>query len=182
MINTVTKVDIIKVGLDDEIKQRKSDGLYRTRRPISSSQGPLVLIDGEEFLNFSSNDYLGLANNDVLKANMIEAIKEYGLGAGSSQMVVGHSTPHQALEKKLAEFLKRDAALVFSSGYLANLAVASVLIDSNTIILQDKLNHASLIDAAQLSKGRLVRYRHGDLDHLNTLFEKYKHYNIVVYD
>ena len=97
-----------------------------------------------------------------------------------SQLVVGHSTPHKMLEKRLAEFLNRDAALVFSSGYLANLAIASVLIDSNTIILQDKLNHASLIDAAQLSKGRLVRYRHSDINHLKFLLEKYKNNNLVV--
>ena len=169
-----------KVNLVDEINQRKNDGLYRTRRAINSSQGSLIKINGEEFVNFSSNDYLGLANNDVLKVSMIEAIKEYGLGAGSSQLIVGYSAPHKRLEKNLAEFLNRDAALVFSSGYLANLAIASVLIDSNTIILQDKLNHASLIDAAQLSNGKLVRYRHSDIDHLKTLLEKYKQNNLVV--
>lgn len=168
------------MNLVDEIEQRKKERLFRTRRAIGSSQGPLIKINGEEYLNFSSNDYLGLANNDVLKTCMIEAVKEYGLGAGSSQLVVGYSKPHQRLEKRLAEFLGRDAALVFSSGYLANLAAASVLIDSNTIILQDKLNHASLIDAALLSKGRLVRYRHSDLGHLKTLLEKYKQYNLVV--
>lgn len=168
------------MNLVDEINQRKSDGLYRNRRVINSSQGALIKIDGEEYLNFSSNDYLGLANNDVLKMCMSEAIKEYGLGAGSSQLVVGHSIPHRTLEKSLAEFLSRDAALVFSSGYLANLAVASVLIDSNTIVLQDKLNHASLIDAAQLSNGKLVRYRHNDIDHLKTLLEKYKQHKLVV--
>ncbi|MFT5395100.1 MAG: 8-amino-7-oxononanoate synthase [Gammaproteobacteria bacterium] len=168
------------MNLVDDLNQRKSDGLYRNRRAINSSQGPLIEIDGKDYLNFSSNDYLGLANNDVLKGSMIEAIKEYGLGAGSSQLVVGYSAPHKSLEKRLAEFLNRDAALVFSSGYLANLAIASVLIDSNTIVLQDKLNHASLIDAAQLSKGRLVRYRHGNIDHLKTLLEKYKQYNLVL--
>jgi 8-amino-7-oxononanoate synthase len=168
------------VDLVEEIKLRKDEGLFRTRRTLGSSQGALITIDGEEYLNFSSNDYLGLANNDSLKTCMVEAINEYGLGAGSSQMVVGYSVPHQRLEKKLAAFLNRDAALVFSSGYLANLAVASVLVDTNTVILQDKLNHASLIDAAQLSKGRLVRYRHCDLDHLKKLLEKYKQYNLLV--
>ena len=166
--------------LVDELNQREFDGLYRVRRTIDSYQGPLVVIDDEEYLNFSSNDYLGLANNEVLKASMIAAIEAYGVGAGSSQLVVGHSTPHKMLEKRLAEFLNRDAALVFSSGYLANLAIVSVLIDSNTIILQDKLNHASLIDAAQLSKGRLVRYRHSDINHLKFLLEKYKNNNLVV--
>ncbi len=168
------------MDLVGEINNRKRDGLYRTRRPINSSQGPLILINGEEYLNFSSNDYLGLANNDILKTTMIESINEYGLGSGSSQLVVGYSEPHELLEKKLAGFLKRDAALVFSSGYLANLALASVLIDSNTIVLQDKLNHASLIDAAQLSNGKLVRYRHSDIDHLKILLEKHKQNRLVV--
>tara|TARA_R110000782_G_scaffold27256_2_gene69109 strand:+ start:10130 stop:11281 length:1152 start_codon:yes stop_codon:yes gene_type:complete len=168
------------VNLDEEIEQRKSVGLYRTRRVLGSCQGSKIVIDGEEYLNFSSNDYLGFANNESLKSMMIEGIKEFGLGAGSSQLVVGHSEPHKRLENKLSEFLNRDAALVFSSGYMANLAVASVLIDSKTIILQDKLNHASLIDAAQLSVGRLVRYRHKDLEHLEVLLEKYKQSNLVV--
>ena len=168
------------MDLLEEIKQRKNEGLFRTRKTLGSSQGALITVDGEEYLNFSSNDYLGLANNDSLKTCMVEAINEYGLGAGSSQMLVGYSLPHQRLEKKLSAFLNRDAALVFSSGYLANLAVASVLVDTNTVILQDKLNHASLIDAAQLSKGRLVRYRHCDLVHLKKLLEKYKQYNLLV--
>lgn len=168
------------MNLVDEINQRKSDGLYRTRKTINSSQGSSIVIDGEEYSNFSSNDYLGLANNEILKRSMTEAIKEFGLGAGSSQLVVGHSVPHEVLENKLAAFLNRDAALVFSSGYLANLAIASVLIDQKTIILQDKLNHASLIDAAQLSNGRLVRYRHNDVKHLKLLLEKYKENNLVV--
>ncbi len=168
------------MDLVGEINNRKRDGLYRTRRTISSAQGPVVLINDKEYLNFSSNDYLGLANSDILKAVMVEAVNEYGLGSGSSQLVMGHSVAHQLLEYKLAEFLNRDAALVFSSGYMANLAIASVLIDSNTIILQDKLNHASLIDAGRLSNGKLVRYRHSDIDHLKTLLEKYKLNNLVV--
>jgi len=168
------------VDLVGEINNRKRDNLYRNRRSISSAQGPLVLINGEEFLNFSSNDYLGLANSDILKAVMVEAVNEYGLGSGSSQLVVGHSVAHELLENKLTEFLNRDAALVFSSGYMANLAIASVLIDSNTIVLQDKLNHASLIDAARLSDGKLVRYRHSDIDHLKILLEKHKQNNLVV--
>ena len=114
-------------------------------------------------------------NNKKLKEQMVEAIQRYGLGAGSSQLLVGHSLAHSELEKKLAEFLNREAALVFSTGYQANLAIASTLIDENTVVLQDKLNHASLIDSALLSKGKLVRYKHNDIDHLKGLFEKYKY-------
>jgi 8-amino-7-oxononanoate synthase len=168
------------VNLVEEINERKRNGLFRTRRVIDSAQGPLIKIEEEEYLNFSSNDYLGLANNEELKDCMAQAINQYGVGAGSSQLVVGHSRPHQQLEESLSAFLKRDAALIFPTGYQANLAVASVMVDSNTIILQDKLNHASLIDAAQLSKGRLVRYRHKDTKHLENLLEKYKQHNLIV--
>ncbi|MCG8378632.1 MAG: 8-amino-7-oxononanoate synthase [Proteobacteria bacterium] len=168
------------LNIDDEINWRKSKGLYRSRRIIESAQGPTVLINDQEYLNFSSNDYLGLANNQELKDCMIEAVKTFGIGAASSQLIVGHFKAHEQLEKNLAKFLNRDAALVFSTGYQANLAIASVLIDSNTVILQDKLNHASLIDAALLSKGKLVRYKHRDVNHLLTLLEKYKDKDLIV--
>ncbi len=169
-----------KVNLFDEIDQRKKDGLFRVRKTLNSAQGPLVTIDDKKYLNFSSNDYLGLANNEILKGVMIDAIHEYGLGAGSSQLVVGHLKPHQQLENKLATFLKRDAALIFPTGYQANLAIASVLIDSNTVVIQDKLNHASLIDAALLSNGKLVRYRHQDLKHLERILEKHKNNKLII--
>jgi 8-amino-7-oxononanoate synthase len=168
------------VNLLEEIDQRKVDGLYRERRSINSAQGALIEIDGKQVLNFSSNDYLGFANNSELKDCMIDAINKYGIGSASSQLIVGHLTPHKNLEEKLSKFLKRDAALVFPTGYQANLAIASTLIDSNTVILQDKLNHASLIDSAMLSKGKLVRYRHNDIDHLKNLLEKHKQNNLVV--
>ena len=168
------------MNLADEINQRKKQDLFRSRRVLESAQGPLISINNEEYLNFSSNDYLGLANNETLKACMIEAVHKYGVGAGSSQLVVGHLMPHYLLEQKLAAFLNRDAALVFPTGYHANLAVASALVDENTIILQDKLNHASLIDSALLSNGKLVRYRHRDLTHLEFLLEKYKQYKLLI--
>jgi 8-amino-7-oxononanoate synthase len=168
------------VDLNAEIEQRKEQGLFRKREVLKSAQGPLININGEQFLNFSSNDYLGFANNESLKKCMIESIDEFGIGAGSSQLIVGHSSPHNLLEKRLAKFLNRDAALVFPTGYQANLAVASTLIDSDTVVLQDKLNHASLIDAALLSKGKLVRYRHKDMLHLESLLEKYKHHRLII--
>ena len=168
------------MGIKDDLENLKKDGLFRERRTISSAQGPIIFIEGKKFLNFSSNDYLGFANNGELKRYMIKAIKEYGIGAGSSQLVVGHLEPHERLEKKLAKFFNKKAALIFSSGYHANLAIASALINNNTIILQDKYNHASLIDSALLSKGKLVRYRHCDLKHLKSLLEKYKNSELIV--
>ncbi|HIF51184.1 MAG TPA: 8-amino-7-oxononanoate synthase [Thiotrichaceae bacterium] len=168
------------MNLAEEINQRKSSGLYRERKIINSAQGALIEIEGQQYINFSSNDYLGFANNAELKDCMIAAIDKYGVGAASSQLIVGHLTPHKLLEEKLSQFLDRDAALIFPTGYQANLAIASVLIDSNTVVLQDKLNHASLIDSALLSKGKLVRYRHNDVENLKTLLEKNKKYNLVV--
>lgn len=163
-----------------ELEQRKKDGLYRKRQLVHSSQSSIINIEGEEYINFSSNDYLGFANNKKLKEQMIDAVQQYGLGAGSSQLLVGHSLAHRQLETRLAEFLNREAALVFSTGYQANLAIASTLIDEDTIVLQDKLNHASLIDSALLSKGKLVRYKHNDIDHLKNLFEKYKNKKLIL--
>ncbi len=166
--------------MKEEFDQRKQEGLFRYRSVISSAQGVKIIIKDEEFINFSSNDYLGFANNEHLKSIMIEAITQYGIGSASSQLLVGHSTPHKLLEEKLSKFLKREAALVFPTGYQANLAVASALINTNTVILQDKLNHASLIDAALLSKGKLVRYRHNDIEHLKKLLEKHKQHDLMV--
>jgi 8-amino-7-oxononanoate synthase len=168
------------VNLLEEINQRKIEGLFRQRRIVNSAQGALIKIDDEEYLNFGSNDYLGFANNAELKSCMIEAIKGYGVGAASSQLIVGHLTPHHKLEEKLSRFLNREAALVFPTGYQANLAMASALIDSNTIVLQDKLNHASLIDSALLSKGKLVRYRHNDMEHLKSRLEKHKQNSCLI--
>tara|TARA_Y100001949_G_scaffold176216_1_gene188411 strand:+ start:1423 stop:2577 length:1155 start_codon:yes stop_codon:yes gene_type:complete len=168
------------MNVNDEIKKRKEEGLFRERKIISSAQGAQIVIGDKKFLNFSSNDYLGFANNEALKHCMINAIHRYGIGAGSSQLMSGHIKPHEILEKKLSVFFNKKASLVFSSGYHANLAIASTLINKHTIIFQDKLNHASLVDAALLSKGKLLRYRHSDLSHLKSLLEKYKHNDLII--
>ncbi|SVB76221.1 uncharacterized protein METZ01_LOCUS229075, partial [marine metagenome] len=168
------------MNVNDEIKKRKEEGLFRERKIISSAQGAQIVIGDKKFLNFSSNDYLGFANNEALKRCMINAIHRYGIGAGSSQLMSGHIKPHEILEKKLSVFFNKKASLVFSSGYHANLAIASTLINKHTIIFQDKLNHASLVDAALLSKGKLLRYRHSDLSRLKSLLEKYKHNDLII--
>ena len=170
----------MKDALFEDIVKRKKQDLFRSRRIIESAQGALVKIDGQQYSNFSSNDYLGFANNEQLKACLQDAIIEYGIGSGSSQLLVGHAKPHKELEEGLAEFLGRDRALVFSSGYHANLAIASGLINSKTIILQDKLNHASLLDSALLSRGKLQRYRHNDPEHLEGLLVKHKQARLIV--
>jgi 8-amino-7-oxononanoate synthase len=117
-------------------------------------------------LNFSSNDYLGLANDPQVKQAFIEGANQYGVGAGASHLITGHTRAHHELEQALAEFTGRDRALLFSTGYMANLGVLSALTGRRDVIYQDKLNHASLIDAGILSRAQVRRYLHADVDDL----------------
>lgn len=151
------------------LQQRHSQGLYRSRQTLESSQGVHVRIDGKPCLNFCSNDYLGLANHAEVVEAMVAASRTMGVGAGASHLVCGHHQAHQELEDALAAFTGREAALVFSSGYAANLGVISAFATRSDEVFQDRLNHASLLDGALLSRARLKRYRHGDPAALETL-------------
>ncbi len=148
------------------LAQRHVDNLYRHRHTVASAQGPILTIADHEYINFSSNDYLGLANHPSVVSSFQEAAKYFGVGAGASHLIVGHQQPHHDLEQALADFTGRDRAVVFSSGYMANLGVVSALLSKDDTVIQDKLNHASLIDGARLSGANFLRYRHNDLDHL----------------
>lgn len=128
-------------------------------------------INGQAMLCFSSNDYLGLAGDPRLREAMFNAMKQYGIGSGSAQILGGYSTAHAALETRLADWLGQPRALLFSSGYMANLGLISALARRGDQIFMDRLNHASLIDAARLSGARLKRYRHADMAHLSTLLD-----------
>ena len=149
-------------GIRADLSERMVSGMYRIRRVINTAQGPTVNIDGRDLINFSSNDYLGLAKHPDLQRIFKQAVDIYGLGAGSSHLVCGHSSAHAELEEELADFTGRQRALVFSSGYLANLAVVTALAGKDDIVIGDRLDHASMIDAARLSQARLRRYRHAD--------------------
>lgn len=166
--------------VEQALQEIQAADLYRTRQPLQSPQGPEVSIDGRKLINFSSNDYLGLANDVRVKQWLIESVEELGVGAGASQLIVGYHESHRQLEQTLSSWLQRDAALVFSSGYMANLAIASTLIDKSTLVIQDKLNHASLIDAAALSRGKLLRYAHSDTKALAQLLQKHRDQKCVV--
>jgi len=157
--------------LEAELTRRREQGLYRQRRIIQSAQGPQTIINGQPMLSFCSNDYLGLANHPLIKQAFVQATEHYGVGSGSAHLVNGHSQLHHDCEQMLAEFSGRDRALLFSTGYMANLAVTSALVGRNDFIFQDKLNHASLIDAAKLSDARFQRYQHNDLEQLSRLLE-----------
>ncbi len=145
------------------LESRRRAGLWRAHRCLQSAQGPEVVIDGRRLLNFSSNDYLGLAADPRLARALGEAAGRWGTGAGSAHLVSGHAAPHRALEEALAEFTGYPRVLLFSSGYLANLAVPRVLLGRGDTLIQDRLDHASLVDAARLAGARLRRYRHNDL-------------------
>jgi len=153
--------------LEAGLAERKDHHLYRYRHVLETAQGPIVNIDGHAYLNFCSNDYLGLANHsEVIKAFQ-EAANTYGVGGGASHVVIGHSKYHHALEEALAEFTGRPKALLFSSGFLANMGTINALIGKQDAVFEDRLNHASLLDAGLLSGARFQRYLHCDIKSAN---------------
>lgn len=152
--------------LRHDLEQRKAHQLYRVRRVSEGPPGPELRIGGERLLAFCSNDYLGLANHpDVVRALQAGA-DTWGVGSGAAHLVSGHSAAHHALEEELADFVGRPRALLFSTGYMANLGVAGALLGPGDRLFADRYNHASLLDAARYSGARLVRYAHADGDDL----------------
>lgn len=149
------------------LSERKQQQLYRTRQTLDGPQDVVVHIDGHEYLSFCSNDYLGLANHPSLIKALKQGAERFGVGSGAAHLISGHSYAHQALEEELAEFVGRPRALLFSTGYMANLGVLSALTGRGDSVFEDRLNHASLIDAALLSGARLVRYAHKDIASLH---------------
>ena len=150
------------------LEQLKRDNLYRTRRVLDGPQGPEVISDGRRLLSFCSNDYLGLANHPELIHALQRGAERYGVGSGAAHLVSGHSAAHHALEEELAAFVQRPRALLFSTGYMANLGVMAALLGRGAAVFEDRLNHASLIDAGLLSGARLLRYAHADAAALGT--------------
>jgi len=135
---------------------------------VDSPQAIELLIDGKNYLNFCSNDYLGLANHPRLKQALIKGANSYGVGSGASHLINGHSRTHHQLEEELADFVGRPRALLFSTGYMANLGVLSALLGNGDAVFEDRLNHASLLDGGLLSQARLQRFQHNDVDDLET--------------
>ena len=159
-------------GLESDLEQRRAAGLYRRRRIIDSAQGVETVVDGKPVISFCGNDYLGLANHPEIVQALVQAAAEYGVGSGAAHLINGHGRLHEDCELRLAEFTGRDRALLFSTGYMANLAIAAALLGRKDAIFQDRLNHASLIDGAHLSGARLHRFRHLDLDQLERLLSE----------
>ena len=149
--------------LHPALAELDAQSLRRVRRVLDGAQGARVNVDGKPYLSFSSNDYLGLANHPDIAAAAGGAAERYGVGAGAAHLLTGYHRLHHQLEVELAEFVGLPAALLFSTGYMASLGVLPALLDRHGEVFEDKLNHASLVDAALLSRARLTRYPHGDL-------------------
>lgn len=158
--------------LEEALIERQSKLLFRTRHVLDSPQGPEMVLNGKPCLTFCSNDYLGLANHPEVVSRFQQAAIQYGVGGGASHLIVGHSRAHHQLEEQLAEFTGRPRCLLFSTGYMANQGVISTLLGAGDAVFQDRLNHASLLDAGTLSGARMVRYRHSDVDDLERLLKK----------
>ena len=158
--------------ISDELSQLTKDQLFRSRKNIEAIKKTKVLINGNWLINFASNDYLGISQNKIVQTSIIKSLKQYGNGSGASHLISGHFDPHYRLEKLSARTIGMEKALFFSTGYMANLAAVSSLCNRHSIIFSDKLNHASLNEAAILSRAKLIRYQHSDLNHLEELIKK----------
>jgi 8-amino-7-oxononanoate synthase len=153
-------------GIETELLRLKEAELYRKLRRVEGDQGPTLLLDGREVVNFSSNNYLGLANHPVLAEAAKAAIDRYGCGSGASRLISGNMTLHEELERKIAELKGTEAALVFNSGFQANTGILSTLVGEGDVIFSDALNHASIIDGCRLSRAKIFVYGHCDLGQL----------------
>ncbi|MCP3677289.1 MAG: 8-amino-7-oxononanoate synthase [Deltaproteobacteria bacterium] len=160
--------------IEEELHGLRERGLYRAIRGIDTPQGPRIEIDGREVINLSSNNYLGLADHPKVKDGAVKALQRYGAGAGASRLVSGDMQPHRKLEARLARFKGSEAALLFNSGYHANLGIITALVGRGDVILSDRLNHASIIDAAILSRATLKRYPHCDVEILERLLMEHR--------
>ncbi len=168
--------------LEAELARLQRERLYRRHRVLDSPQGPEVAVGGRRLLNFSSNDYLGLAADSRVVEALAAGARRWGCGAGAAHLVTGHTTAHRELEQALARFTGRDRALLFSSGYLANLAVLTTFCGRGDTLVLDRLDHASLIDGARLSGARLRRFRHNDPDHAARLLAEGKGNRLLAVD
>lgn len=169
-----------KKQIKQQLQQIKADNLYRTRQIVVGTSSTEPVVAGQQVLAFCSNDYLGLSDHPELCSAFIQAVKDYGVGSGSAHLVLGHTKAHHQLEERLADFCKTERALLFSTGYMANMGVISALTGKGDLIVEDKLNHASLIDGAQLSNAKLVRYNHLDANHLQKRVENSETGNILI--
>ena len=160
---------MLRSTLETRLADLQEDGLLRRLRIVEGAQEPIVRFDGREVLLLSSNNYLGLANHPALKTAAHQAVEKFGCGAGASRLISGSMEIHRELEARLAAFKQTESALVFPSGYQANIGTLSALMSAGDTILSDELNHASIIDGCRLSRADIKIFRHCDVDHLERL-------------
>ncbi|EKF76091.1 8-amino-7-oxononanoate synthase [Alcanivorax hongdengensis A-11-3] len=158
--------------LSADLEERHRQHRYRQPQIMESPCGRHAVVNGQRYLNFCSNDYLGLANDPEVIAAFQNAAGEWGVGSGASHLVCGHQRPHQDLEEALAAHTGRERALLFSTGYMANLGVMTALLGKADAVFEDRLNHASLLDGGLLSGARFRRFAHNDADALNRLLQR----------
>jgi 8-amino-7-oxononanoate synthase len=164
-------VNSFDAALNERLAAIREQGLYRELRRVDSPQSPHIKIGGKPLLNFSSNDYLGLANEPAIREAAIKAVEKFGAGAGASRLICGSLAPHHELEEALAEFKGLEAALTFSTGYAAAVGTISALVGKEDIVVIDKLVHASIVDGARLSGAKLRVYAHNDLNDLEKILK-----------
>ncbi|OIJ15526.1 glycine C-acetyltransferase [Anaerobacillus arseniciselenatis] len=152
--------------LTENLNDLKEKGLFNVIDPLQSANGPIIKIDGKELINLSSNNYLGLATDERLKDVANKAIEEFGVGAGAVRTINGTLELHTKLEETIAKFKHTEAAIAYQSGFNCNMAAISAVMDKNDAILSDELNHASIIDGCRLSKAKIIRVNHSDMDDL----------------
>lgn len=152
--------------IDDELRQLKETGLALNIRTIESPMDAWVTIEGRQLLNFCANNYLGLANHPRMRRAAHEAIDRFGVGPGAVRVIAGTTALHIELERRLAEFKHAEACITFQSGFMANVATVPALVGPEDMIFSDELNHASIIDACRLSRAKVVRYQHNNVDDL----------------
>ncbi|PLS09491.1 glycine C-acetyltransferase [Neobacillus cucumis] len=165
---------ILESFLKVNLEELKEKGLYNVIDPLEGPNGPIIRINGKELINLSSNNYLGLATDKRLKEAARDAIDKYGVGAGAVRTINGTLKLHDELEKKLAEFKHTEAAIAYQSGFNCNMAAISAVMDGNDAILSDELNHASIIDGCRLSKAKIIRFKHSDMEDLRARAQEAK--------
>lgn len=168
-----------KSRIESALSQRKEQGLNRSLNLVFAGNQSILEHDGKRYINFSSNDYLGLANDQALIRAWQQGLSVYGSGSGASPMVTGFSAAHSNLEAALTEWLGYERAILFGSGFSANQALLFTLLEKSDVLLQDRLNHASLMEAGALSPAKMKRFKHNDLVHLKSLIDEESNHLVV---
>ena len=164
----------------DELNKIKESGLYRNLKAVENAQDTHIEIEGKTYLSFCSNNYLGLANHPSVVKAVKDAVEVYGWGAGASRLVSGNMTLHETLEKEISKFKRKEAAIVFPTGYMANLGAISTLVSRGDLVVCDKLNHASIIDGCRLSGADFRVYAHCNMEKLENILKKSSKYNRIL--